>query len=115
MEIEPIAYSAFQSLTSCTHALRKPSNDGCGWYAATNRRVAGRIYFDAGMGEFLVTVLHFLRAGWEIEELPAQFESFDEAERALIGAMTEYFGKPVTVREVPMRLRFGRGRVDAKG
>lgn len=110
MEIEQIPFSAFQSLTSCTHALRKPQNDGCGWYATTDRRVAGRIYFDADEEQFRVTVLNFVRAGWDVEESSQRFASFDEAEAAVIRLMTAHLGQPVTLVDVPFRLRFGKGQ-----
>jgi hypothetical protein len=110
MEIEAIPFSAFQALISCTHALREPGNDGCGWYATTNRRVAGRIYIDAKTEQFHATVLHFVKAGWDVTELRCGCNAFDEAERALLQAMRELTGKRVTVKETPMRLRYGRGR-----
>jgi hypothetical protein len=101
MQVESIPYSAFHSLTSCTQALRKPENPGCGWYATMNRRVAGRIYFDAKRDEFFLTVLHFVRAGWEVHEVRDHYASFDDAEAAIIRAMTALSGKQVTLKSMP--------------
>ena len=111
MEIEAIPYSAFHNLTSCTHALKNPSNVGCQWYATTDRRVAGRIYLDPDIEAFRYSLLHFARSEWTIEESRETLESFDDAEAALIEAMRrESIGKEVTIKDVPFKLRFGRGR-----
>jgi hypothetical protein len=104
MEIEAIPFSAFQSLTSCTHALREPDNDGCGWYATTDRRVAGRIYISAATEQFCSTVLHFVRAGWDVKELRRGYDSLDDAEAALFRSMTELIGKPVAVKVMPAQV-----------
>jgi hypothetical protein len=114
MEIEPICFSSFLSFTSGTHALCNTENVGCGWYATIDRRVAGRIYFNPTTEQFCATVLHVVRAGWNVKELKVGFNTFNEAEIAIVQAMTEYRGKPVTLREVPARLRFGKGRVGQK-
>jgi hypothetical protein len=108
MNIEPIPFSAFQSLISCAHALREPDNGGCAWYATTDRRVAGRLYINAQTEQFCPTVLHFVRAGWEVKELRHGYDAFEDAEAALFQAMTELTGKPVTTKDMPVRLRFGK-------
>lgn len=111
MQIEPIPFSAFASLISCGQALKNSSNDGCAWYATTDRRVAGRIYFDADSDSFRHSVLHFVRSGWEIKESRQPFERLEEAEDSLFAAMRcESTGKEVTVKDVPLRMRFGKGR-----
>ncbi len=111
MEIEAIPYSAFQTLTSCTHALNDPDNHGCQWYATTDRRVAGRIYLDPDDEAFRFSLLHFVRAGWEIDEPRQTFERFSDAETALLAAMRrESIGKAVTLKDVPPRMRFGKGK-----
>lgn len=111
MEIEPISYNTFQSLTSCTHALGEPDNPGFQWFATTDRRVAGRIFLEAKSEAFRITVLHHVRAGWEVRESSQLYGAYDDAEAALLEAIgCESVGKAVTQRDVPMRLRFGRGR-----
>ena len=76
MNIEPIPFSAFQSLISCASALREPDNGGCTWYATTDRRVAGRLYINAQTEQFCPTVLHFVRTGWEVKELHPRIRCF---------------------------------------
>ncbi len=111
MEIEPIPYSAFQTLTSCTHALNDPDNHGCQWYATTDRRVAGRIYLDLVGEAFRYSLLHFVRTGWEIKEARERFENFSDVETALLEAMKrESVGREVTLKDVPPRARFGKGK-----
>lgn len=110
MHIEPIGYSSFQSLVSCTHAFRDPDNKGCGWYASIDRRYAGRVYLDSRTATFRVTLLHFVRAGWEVEELTPKFERFEDAKLAVNEAMKEKRDSIVTTMDVPMRARFGKGR-----
>jgi len=111
MEIESIPYSAFQTLTSCTHALKDPDNHGCAWFATTDRRVAGRIYLDPDNDAFRFSLLHFVRAGWDIREPSYVYASYEDAEASLVDAMRrESIGKVVTVKDVPPKMRFGRGR-----
>lgn len=111
MEIESIPFTAFYTLTSCTHALNDSDNHGCHWYATTDRRFAGRIYLDAAYEAFRFSQLHFVRSGWEIFESPCIFDQFEDAERALIESLSEKAGmKEVTVKDKPARMRFGKGR-----
>lgn len=111
MEIEAVPYSAFQTLISCTHALRESENDGCAWYATTDRRVAGRIYINAKTEQFCSTVLHFVRAGWDVKELRQGCDSLDDAEATLFQSMRELTGKPVTIKDAPEIVQLGKGRV----
>jgi hypothetical protein len=111
MEIEPIPFHAFQSLSSCTHALNDPDNNGCAWFATTDRRVAGRIYLDGENDAFRFSLLHFARAGWDVREPSNLYGRYEDAEVALFEAMrAESCGKAVTVKDVPLRLKFGKGR-----
>lgn len=111
MVIEPVPHSAFVSLTSCGHALKDAENPGCGWYATTDRRVAGRIFLDHREEKFRISVLHFVKAGWEIREPHLSFSSFDEAQTALVESMSRLsVGKPITLKDVTPRVRFGKGR-----
>ena len=111
MEIESIPYSAFQSLTSCSHALNDPDNHGCQWYVSTDRRVAGCIYLDPESDAFRFSVLRLLPTGWKAREPSYNFEKFDETESALLAAMIrEGVGKEVTISDVTPKLRFGRGQ-----
>ena len=114
MEIETVPYSAFQSLTSCTHALSDPDNHGCAWFATTDRRVAGRIYLDPQNDAFRFSVLHFVRSGWDIREPSQLYGRYEDAEDALFAAMRrESVGKEVTIKDMPLRAKFGKGRTPA--
>jgi hypothetical protein len=111
MKIESIPFNAFQSLTSCTHALSDPENNGCAWFATIDRRVAGRIYLDPKHDAFRISVLHFARAGWDVREPCNLYGRFEDAEAALLDAMrAESGGRAVTVKDVPLRLKYGKGR-----
>jgi hypothetical protein len=111
MEIESIPFHPFQSLTSCTHALSDPDNNGCAWFATTDRRVAGRIFLDPKHDAFRFSVLHFVRAEWDVREPSTLYGRYEDAEAALMEAMqAESTGKEVTMKDVPPRMRFGKGR-----
>ena len=56
-------------------------------------------------------MLHFVRAGWDVREPSKLYGRFEDAEAALFEAMrAESTGKEVTVKDVPLRLKFGKGR-----
>ena len=116
MEIESIPYSEFKTLTSCNHALEDPDNHGCQWYASTDRRVAGRIYLDPESDAFRFSVLRLLPTGWKAREPSYLFADFEEAESTLLTSMRQDCGgKEVSVKDVPMKLRFGRGAKKVRG
>lgn len=105
MTIEPISYASFSSLTTAPHS----TNDGCAWYSSSNRRVCGQIQLDFETQKFRSTLLQHHRARWKVSEL-APKDTLDEAEALLVGEMANLVNPRVTVKDVPMRLRFGRGR-----
>ena len=77
-----------------------------------DRRVAGRIYLDAESDAFRYGVLHVVRSGWEIKESPQAFDRLEDAEAGLFAAMRrQSIGKEVTVKDVPPKMRFGKGRM----
>jgi hypothetical protein len=96
MHIERIPFSAFRSLVSCTHALRDPENDGCSWFATSDRRVAGRVYQDAESNDFHISILHFVSSGWELTEGPESYGDLGSAERGLVEAMERLTGQVMT-------------------
>jgi hypothetical protein len=111
MEIEPITFATFASRTSCIGVISNSAKEGCAWYAASDARAFGRIYFYPADEAFGFGVLYFALTTWRYEKSPNAFEMFDDAEEALLTEMSRVCGrKTVTVQDTPMRLRFGRGR-----
>ena len=111
MKIESIAFSAFASLTSGIGAIADSARDGCAWYATSDARAFGYVHFRPSDCLFGFSVLYLVMSAWYDEKSDNTFDLFDEAEAALLTAMRLAWGrKCVTVHDVPMRLRFGRGR-----
>jgi hypothetical protein len=88
---------------------------GCSWYAAADFVCVACIFLDAEHETWRYT-LHRNAGGRWVGSGEGGFESFDEAERSLIGAMRENCGRrPVTIYAVAPRLRFGKKAKDRFG
>src|SRR5690349_17532472 len=111
MEIQPIVYDAFASLVSCSQSKPSSADHGCARYMTTDRHVAGRVYLEQKSEAFRFSVLCLARGVWDIRAPSRLYDRFEEAETALFEAMRqEVIGKPVTIQEVPLKMRFGKGR-----